>query len=98
MKCARASRHLAEILPRNTTLHKLYLGYNDIRDDGVYALIGAMRPRGQLEVIVNGNTHVSDQALTRLDRALDQVRSLLSKRFGAFQSTKRREGKGEKVW
>jgi len=65
---------LAEILPRNNTLQKLYLGYNDIRDDGVYALIGAMRPRGQLEVVVNGNTHVSDQALSRLDRALDQVR------------------------
>jgi hypothetical protein len=41
----------------------------------VYALIGAMRPRGQLEVVVNGNTHVSDQALSRLDRALDQVRT-----------------------
>ena len=32
------SRYLAEILPRNTTLHKLYLGYNDIRDDGVSLL------------------------------------------------------------
>lgn len=65
---------MAEILSRNTTLHKLYLGYNDMRDEGVYALIAAMRPRGQLEVIVNGNTHVSDQALARLDRALEQVR------------------------
>ena len=84
-----ARRHLAEILPRNTTLHKLYLGYNDIRDDGVYALIGAMRPRGQLEVIVNGNTHVSDQALTRLDRALDQVRSYPSSELQSHQIVKR---------
>jgi hypothetical protein len=26
-------RYLAEILPRNGTLQKLYLGYNDIRDE-----------------------------------------------------------------
>ena len=74
-------RYLAEILPRNTTLHKLYLGYNDIRDDGVYALIGAMRPRGQLEVVVSGNTHVSEAALSRLDRALEQQWRSAPKQF-----------------
>ncbi|EKX55263.1 hypothetical protein GUITHDRAFT_99045 [Guillardia theta CCMP2712] len=65
-------RHLSEILSQNVTLQKLYLGYNDIRDDGVYALIAAMRPQGQLEIVVNGNSYVSDQALARLDRALEQ--------------------------
>ncbi len=38
----------------------------------MYALIAAMRPRGQLEIVVSGNTNVSDQALGRLDRALEQ--------------------------
>eukprot|EP00961_Rhodomonas_salina_P188326 2541696-Rhodomonas_salina.1 len=35
-------RYLSEILPKNLTLQKLYLGYNDIKDDGVYALIAGM--------------------------------------------------------
>lgn len=64
-------KYLAESISQNTTLQRLYLGYNDIRDDGVLALIGAMRPRGQLEIVVSGNTHVSDEVLSRLDRALE---------------------------
>ena len=64
-------KYLAESISQNTTLHRLYLGYNDIRDDGVLALIGAMRPRGQLEIVVSGNTHVSEHVLSRLDRALE---------------------------
>ena len=48
-------RHLSEILSQNVTLQKLYLGYNDIRDDGVYALIAAMRPQGQLEVSIDSS-------------------------------------------
>ena len=45
-----------------------------------------MRPRGQLEVVVNGNTNVSDQALSRLDRALDQVFLIPWKRHLAWVS------------
>jgi hypothetical protein len=64
-------KYLAESISQNNTLQRLYLGYNDIRDDGVLALIGSMRPRGQLEIVVSGNTQVSDEVLGRLDRALE---------------------------
>ena len=61
-------KYLAESISHNTTLQRLYLGYNDIRDDGVMALVNAMQPRGQLEIVVSGNTHVSEEALCCLDR------------------------------
>ena len=39
-------RYLAEILPRNGTLQKLYLGYNDIRDE----VLAVERERGVVDV------------------------------------------------
>lgn len=48
------------------------VGYNNITDQGVLALLEAMLPGRKLELVVSGNSSVSEQVLYKLERALDK--------------------------
>ena len=53
--------HTYEKIHTHTHAHTLTVGYNNIRDDGVLALLAAMRPDRRMEIVVSGNTLVSEQ-------------------------------------